>query len=258
VRITFTSTLSAAAISVLVIRLRDGSAYVKAGADTVWAPILDITADPTNDGRDHTEDEQLAIESDADRVLIEANNRLAAKARQAPTMRQRLELLFEAGHLPDGNEIFDLVLEDQVAHYAWVRCIDWVLWRLAHGKPVKTLADPDHESAAIDARYDAARVLSSNIESYRTAVIDADIHLLCAGELIERMSCPVSLRFVFLLGIIRHPRGAPLSSSGAALLCALLSAKLTLQRHQRPSALTPFLRYAVRAWCGMAAAAVGV
>jgi len=156
--------------------LKDGSAYVKAGADTVWAPILDITADPTNDGR----------EDEADRLLIEADNRRAAKARQAPTMRERVDLLLDVGHLPDGNEIFDLVLEDRVVHYAWVRCIDWVLWRLAHGKPVKTLAQPDRDSTVIDARYDAARVLSSDTHNYSAASTEADIHLLCAGELIEK------------------------------------------------------------------------
>lgn len=124
------------------------------------------------------------VEDDA--ALIEASNRMAAQARQAPTMRERVELLFEADHLPEGDEIFDLVLEDRVAHYVWLRCIDWVLWRLAHGKPVKVLAQPDRTSALIDARYSAARALSSNPASYRAAVTDADVHLLCAGEMIEK------------------------------------------------------------------------
>jgi hypothetical protein len=128
--------------------------------------------------------DEIEIADEIDCIL--ADMRLAVTADDAPTMREKIEILFDASEVPSGDQIFDLVLEDRVAHYAWLRCVDWVLWRQAHGKPVKVLGDPDRTSAAIDARYDAARVLSSNLENYRAATTETDMHLLCAGDMIER------------------------------------------------------------------------
>jgi hypothetical protein len=109
-----------------------------------------------------------------------------ARAAAAETATERVEILLDNHEVPDGDQIFDLLLEDQIAGYVWARCIDWVLWRQAHGKPVKRCGDEDDCPAAIDARYQAARVLSSTLENYRAAATVADVGLLCAGELIER------------------------------------------------------------------------
>lgn len=46
---------------------RDGSAYVKAD---VWAPVLDIICDPTNDGRAHEDaDEDTPISDDEVQII---------------------------------------------------------------------------------------------------------------------------------------------------------------------------------------------
>jgi hypothetical protein len=99
-------------------------------------------------------------------------------------MREKVAILFDAGRMPSGDQIFDLLLEDQITSYIWYRAIDGVLWRQSHGKPVKVLADPDHDSAAIDARYDAAREFASdaNCTPYTT---ETDVHLLCEEQIIK-------------------------------------------------------------------------
>jgi hypothetical protein len=61
-----------------------------------------------------------------------------------------------------------------------------VLWRQAHGKPVKVLAQPDTASATIDARYDAARAFAADIRNYSPNSTEPDVYLACAGEMIER------------------------------------------------------------------------
>jgi hypothetical protein len=118
-------------------------------------------------------------------LYYKADCLLAATADDAPTMREKIEILFAAGQVPSGDQIFDLMLEDQIAHYTWLRAVDWVIWRLGHGKPVKVLGDPDRTSAAIDARYDAARDFASpkNCMPYST---EADVALACAGGMIRQ------------------------------------------------------------------------
>lgn len=116
----------------------------------------------------------------------EADCLLAATADDAPTMRGKIEILMSAGQLPSGDQLFDLMIEDRVAHYLFLRTIDWVLWRQAHGKPVKTLAQPDRDSAVFDARHDAARVLASDLTNYGPHTPDDLVYTLCAGEMIEQ------------------------------------------------------------------------
>jgi hypothetical protein len=123
--------------------------------------------------------------SPEDRAAYESDRLLAATADDAPTMREKIDILFAAGQMPSGDQIFDLLMEDRVAHYAFIRAIDWVLWRLAHGKPVKVLGAPDRTSAAIDARFDAAREFASP-KNCSPCSTDADVHLLCAGQMIQQ------------------------------------------------------------------------
>jgi hypothetical protein len=150
--------------------LKSGSAYTK--PDSLLAVA------------EYIGDDEIAIADEIDCIL--ADIRLAATADDAPTMREKVEILFSAGRVPSGDQIFDLVLEDQIAHYAWMRAVDWVLWRQAHGKPVKVLGDPDRTSAAIDARYDAARAFNANPANFTPHSTEADVVLACAGAMIEQ------------------------------------------------------------------------
>lgn len=109
-----------------------------------------------------------------------------ARAAAAPTASERADILLNNHEMPNGDHIFDLLLEDHIVSYVWYRCIDWVLWRQAHGKPVKRCGTADDCPAAIDARYSQARALSSNRANYRAAATDADMALLCKGEMIEK------------------------------------------------------------------------
>jgi hypothetical protein len=162
--------------------LKSGQAYVKPQPHCLTCG---------DDGDCPDCDVELEIAKEADRIIAEdramraADDALAATADDAPTMREKVEILFSAGRVPDGDHIFDLVLEDSIAHYAWLRCVDWVLWRQAHGKPVKVLGEPDRTSAAIDARYDAARDFArpDNCSPYST---ERDVALVCAGQIIKQ------------------------------------------------------------------------
>jgi hypothetical protein len=107
-----------------------------------------------------------------------------ARAAAAPTITERADILLSNHEMPDGDQIFELLMDNHLASFVWYRAIDWVLWRQAHGKPVKRCGDEDDCPAAIDARYDQARALSSNIANYGPHTTDADVSLLCAGEMI--------------------------------------------------------------------------
>lgn len=108
--------------------------------------------------------------------------RVRARAYAAPTATERATILLDDCEMPSGDDIFDLILENQIVHYVWARCIDWVLWRQAHGKPVNRMGDKDDCPAAIDARYNAAREYSSNSSNWGTRT---DVGLLSAGRTIE-------------------------------------------------------------------------
>lgn len=73
------------------------------------------------------------------------------------TMRQTFDLIWAADGMPDGNAIYAMLLEDRTAHYMWWRCVDWVLYRLRNGMPVKRANSDDDCPAEIDARFKAAQ-----------------------------------------------------------------------------------------------------
>jgi hypothetical protein len=158
---------------------RSGAAYVR---DTPISPDEERALDILLKRQQADDENNIADEIDC----ILADMRLAATADDAPTMREKVEILFEAGRMPSGDQIFELVLEDRIAHFIWARCIDWVLWRQAHGKPVKVLGDPDRTSATIDARYDAARDFATNPANFSPSSSDRDVALACAGGIIRQ------------------------------------------------------------------------
>jgi hypothetical protein len=166
--------------------LKSGAAYSKSDytpLSPAWEAVLDITDDPDRccpNGTPERDCPACTAKYEAERQQVHA------RATVATTARERVDILLEGSEVPNGDQIFDLLLEDEVAHYAWVRCIDWVLWRQAHGKPVKVLGEPDCTSPAIDARYSQARDKSKDIANYRAAATTTDVHLLSAGEMIEK------------------------------------------------------------------------
>jgi hypothetical protein len=173
--------------------LKSGAAYVKPSS------LLLATADYIEEIELAREADRLLAEQDPDRCCpngtpkrdcpactakFEAERQqIHARAAAAETATERVEILLDNHEVPDGDQIFDLLLEDQIAHYVWARCIDWVLWRQAHNKPVKRCGDEDDCPATIDARYDMARAFAADIRNYSPT---ADVALACAGELIEK------------------------------------------------------------------------
>lgn len=113
---------------------------------------------------------------EADRVQV------IARAAAAPSATERAEILLENDETLSGDQIFDLLLEDRLVSFTWYRCIDWVLWRQAHGKPIKRCGADDDCPAAIDARFSAARDYNSNRANWNP---DADGHMLCIGNMIK-------------------------------------------------------------------------
>lgn len=168
--------------------LKDGSAYAKPDAGPFGTDVTDemIAALEAIERRyeeeecpDCTDDESCP----ACMAEYEAQRRHAhMRAALAPTARERARILLAAIEMPDGNQIFDLLLEDQVSSYLWYRCIDWVLYRQRQGLPVKRLNDEDDCPAAIDARFAAARDFAKDRNNWNP---QADINLLCKGQTIE-------------------------------------------------------------------------
>lgn len=175
--------------------MKSGAAYIKPTCTTCSSPLMpnahycDNCGQPAGDLVLATAALIDQVKGDAweDEIACEIDRVLAyTRAAAAPTMREKIEILMSAGLLPSGDQLFDLMLEDQVAHYVWMRCIDWVLWRQAHGKPVKRLADADDTSIELDARHDAARLLAGDLTNYGPDTPDDLVYTLCAGEMIER------------------------------------------------------------------------
>lgn len=112
-----------------------------------------------------------------------ARQQVHARAAAAPTASERADILLSNHEMPDGDQIFDLLLEDHVVSYVWHRCIDWVLYRQRRGLPVKRMNEKDDCPAAIDARFSAARDYSSTRANWNP---NADGRLLSIGDTIER------------------------------------------------------------------------
>src|SRR5581483_9712595 len=74
------------------------------------------------------------------------------------TIRDTIEAIWAEGESPSGEQIYELISEDTIARYAWMRAIDWVLYRLARGLPVQPMNDKPEVPAAIDAQFAAAAV----------------------------------------------------------------------------------------------------
>jgi hypothetical protein len=80
------------------------------------------------------------------------------KPAPAITIRDHvLGLLAELKTMPTGAQICDLLAEDQIANFVWWRCVDWVLYRLAHGLPVQRMNTDDDVPAAINAQFEEAK-----------------------------------------------------------------------------------------------------
>jgi hypothetical protein len=108
-----------------------------------------------------------------------------ARAAAAPTATERADILLSNHEMPDGNQIFDLLLEDHVVSYAWHRCIDWVLWRQAHGKPVQRCGTDDTCPAALDARFSQARDFAADSRNWHPNTTDKEMAVICKGQTIQ-------------------------------------------------------------------------
>jgi hypothetical protein len=115
---------------------------------------------------------------------IEAKRQqIHARAAAADTATERAEILLENHETLNGDQIFDLILDDHLVSFTWYRCIDWVLWRQAQGKPVQRCGTDDTCPATIDARFSAARDYSSNSANWHP---NTDGKLIAVGGTIER------------------------------------------------------------------------
>ncbi|HEU5102313.1 MAG TPA: hypothetical protein VFU22_24995 [Roseiflexaceae bacterium] len=161
---------------------RDGSAYVKPQpADERTAHALDELIEDEDGG----ECPDCTPKRDCPACLAKyeaEQNAVRARAAAAETALERAEILLDNHEMPDGDQIFDVLLEDRFASFVWWRCIDWVLWRQANGKPVKRCGTDDDCPAAIDARFTAARDYAKNSKNWS---LHFDARLLNIGRTIE-------------------------------------------------------------------------
>jgi len=165
---------------------RSGAAYTKPAAnqdDELIGLLSDLYGEEEDAPRCTACTE--ALDCPACTAKYEAEReQVIARAAAAGTAKERAEILLENHETLNGDQIFDLMMEHDIAGFVWHRAIDWVLWRQAHGKPVKRCGDEDDCPAAIDARYNAARDFAANLANFSPSSSERDVGLLCAGEMI--------------------------------------------------------------------------